>query len=262
MVRVVPANVFPDRRSAGRIHVARQMARWGAVVNIDIRLGRWQDVLTDFGGVLECDVQIADPPYGSRTHENSTSTRRDGKSGKGLSPSYPPWTPADVRDYVHAWSPAVRGWMVNLTSHDLIPAWEAAFEEVDRFCFAPIPCVMRGMSVRLQGDGPSSWTSFAMVARRRTRDAQRWRTLPGAYVGAAGDEAAEGRGKPLWLMSALVRDYSNPGDLVIDPLAGWGSTLIAAESLGRRAIGADMVEAAVIEARRRAARGIQAELVA
>ena len=48
-----------------------------------------------------------------------------------------------------------------------------------------------------------------------------------------------GRGKPQWLLDALVRDYSDPGHVVCDPLVGWGSTLVAARNAGRIAIGAE-----------------------
>ncbi len=47
-------------------------------------------------------------------------------------------------------------------------------------------------------------------------------------------------GKPLWLMRSLVRDYSRPGDLICDPCAGGGTTLLAAATEGRRAVGAEM----------------------
>ena len=40
-------------------------------------------------------------------------------------------------------------------------------------------------------------------------------------------------------MSWLVSTYTNPGDLVVDPYAGSGSTGIAAEKLGRRFQGWD-----------------------
>jgi len=46
-------------------------------------------------------------------------------------------------------------------------------------------------------------------------------------------------GKPEWLMRAIVRDYTRPGDLVCDPCAGGATTLIAAALEGRRAIGAE-----------------------
>jgi site-specific DNA-methyltransferase (adenine-specific) len=41
-------------------------------------------------------------------------------------------------------------------------------------------------------------------------------------------------------MRAIVRDYSEPGDLVCDPFVGSGTTAIAALSEGRRFIGSEM----------------------
>lgn len=225
----------------------------------EIRHGRWQDV----GGDIVADVVICDPPYGARTHENSRrlgNGRADGFALDDLGPEYTAWTTDSVREFVTAWSPRCRGWMGTLTSHDLLPAWQDAHESAGRYCFAPVPCVMRGMSVRLCGDGPSSWTVYAVVARPATKEFSTWGTLDGAYVGPRGTESGGGRGKPDWLMQALVRDYSKPGDLVVDPFCGWGSTLAAARALGRRSIGIDVDAEAVAEARRRLGRPVQTGL--
>lgn len=43
--------------------------------------------------------------------------------------------------------------------------------------------------------------------------------------------------KPLALMEALVRDFTDPGDLVLDPFAGSGTTGVACRRLGRRFLG-------------------------
>ncbi len=229
-------------------------------VSYDLRLGRWQDVLAD----VTCDAIICDPPYGARIHKPSVSEgqRYDGVSVANIGPAghYEGWTQDDVMSFVSFWDTRCRGWIVALTSHDLIPAWEKAHEEAGRYCFSPIPCVMRGMSVRLCGDGPSSWTVYAMVARPSTKEYATWGTLDGAYTGAPSREAGGGRGKPAWLMNALVRDYSKPGDLVCDPFAGWGSTLAAALTNGRRAIGAEMDTAAHAEAVRRLGRPLQVDM--
>lgn len=43
--------------------------------------------------------------------------------------------------------------------------------------------------------------------------------------------------KPIRLLEKLIKIFTDPGDVVIDPVAGSGTTLIAAENLGRRAYG-------------------------
>jgi len=57
--------------------------------------------------------------------------------------------------------------------------------------------------------------------------------------------------KPLALLERLVAAHSRAGELVIDPFCGSGTTLIAAQRLGRRAIGIDRSPEAVRIARER-----------
>jgi hypothetical protein len=225
----------------------------------ELRLGRWQDELAD----VECDAVICDPPYGAHTHVMSRAfgnAREDGCSLDEIGPRYDAMAPADVHAFVTAMADRCKGWMVALTSSDLIDHWQAAYRAVGRYSFAPVVCVIKGMTVRLGGDGPSSWAIYAMVSRPSTREFSTWGTLPGAYVGSPSREAGGGRGKPDWLMSALVRDYSRPGDLICDPFAGWGSTLAAAVANGRRAIGSEMDRDAFNEATRRLNRPLQVDM--
>lgn len=49
--------------------------------------------------------------------------------------------------------------------------------------------------------------------------------------------------KPVELMKALLRVIAEPGDLVLDPFAGAGATLLAARDLGMRAVGIELIEA-------------------
>lgn len=202
----------------------------------ELRLGRWEDVLAD----VECDALICDPPYSARVHSAWSANALAGKDGVRVAVSYMHWGRGDVHRFVADWSPMVRGWMVCLTSHDLVPAWEQAFKAAGRCYFAPLPCVTIGGSIRMAGDGPSNWTVYAMVARPRTREMQAWGTLRGAYIESRSwTMGGGGRGKALGLMRALVADYSRPGDLVVDPCAGWASTGVAALTMGRRFLGSE-----------------------
>jgi site-specific DNA-methyltransferase (adenine-specific) len=48
--------------------------------------------------------------------------------------------------------------------------------------------------------------------------------------------------KPVALMSYLIRTYTNPGELILDNTMGSGTTLVAAQNEGRRAVGIEISE--------------------
>jgi hypothetical protein len=202
-----------------------------------LHLGRWQEALAHVDAV---DAVICDPPYGLRTHEATN----DHIAGSALPDAadrtaiaYDAMMPSEVAAFVDAWAPRCSGWIVAMTSHDLIPAWEQAYRDAGRMAFAPVPIIQK--RPRFAGDGPSSWAVYAMVSRTRTRTLATWGCLPGAYEAPTVKDAGLAGAKPLDLMRAIVRDYSRPGDLVCDPFVGSGTTLLAAIMEGRRAIGAE-----------------------
>jgi len=66
-----------------------------------------------------------------------------------------------------------------------------------------------------------------------------WSQMTGVYD----DRVVERKGhpwrKPISLIERLVRIYTNPGDIILDPFVGSGTLLGVAESLGRDSIGID-----------------------
>ena len=159
---------------------------------------------------------------------------------------YPAWTGADVDAFVAAWADRT-GWLLSITDTNLAREWERACGEAYLYAFSPISCMEKGSRVRLDGTGPPQWSTWLVPARPRSRafldawHAKRWAhglAPAGGYSGGTEKKPIAG-GKPLWLMRAIVGDYSAPGDLVVDPCAGGGTTLVAAIELGRIAVGCE-----------------------
>jgi site-specific DNA-methyltransferase (adenine-specific) len=210
------------------------------------------------------DAVITDPPYSETTHRGHNNAELASDGGFRRKIGYAYWTEREVNELVSTLSPRTSGWFVAFCDDVLAPVWKQAFRDAGRYVFAPVPFVDVGSRVRMRGDGPSSWTCWIVVARPRTREMSNWGTLQGAYIAPKGTRerirvpgiarAPVGL-KSQWLMRSLVRDYSRPGDLVVDPCAGSASTLIAAVAEGRRALGAEMDETNLEIARYRASQG-------
>lgn len=208
---------------------------------------------------VQANHLITDPPYGGRTHKGYDSVGDQIRSATGQRTrnviGYTHWSPTVVRGFVAYWANRVSGWMVCFTSHDLIPAYMEAYEAAGRYAFAPVAFIER--SPRLLGDGPSSWVRYIMISRPRSRKWLRNNKgcRPGAYLpptdGPIRDRLVKKHlgAKPVWLMKALINDYSHPGDIIVDPCAGSGTTLKAAHDLGRHSIGSEIDSEAYERAR-------------
>jgi site-specific DNA-methyltransferase (adenine-specific) len=200
-------------------------------------LGDCRDVLPTLGKV---DHIITDPPYSERTHaghDAGAADARDGAERDGL--GYAALSEKATEAIARMFAEAAEGWVAWMTDHTLAPAIEAALRQSGRYVFAPLPFHHPGRSVRLTGDGPSSWTDWIIVAR--TAAQHKWGTLPGGYVAGPGwnDKQRMG-GKPTRLMQLLVNDYSRPGELVCDPFMGAGTTGVACAKEGRRFVGIEI----------------------
>jgi len=57
--------------------------------------------------------------------------------------------------------------------------------------------------------------------------------------------------KPLALLERIIQASSNPGDVVLDPFCGCGTTVVAAQKLGRQWIGIDITHLAIGLVKRR-----------
>ena len=219
------------------------MSRVETIGNATLYLGDCRDILPTLGKV---DHIISDPPYSTRTHSGhdgraNTVGRFDGADVKKL--GYGALSEEDASALAGLFCDSTTGWIVWLTDANLAKHIADEMERLGRTIFLPLPYFHPGRSVRLTGDGPSSWTDWLVVSR--TKAQSKWGTLRGGYVAGPGwDDKVRMGGKPTRLMQLIVTDYSRYGELVCDPFMGAGTTGVACAKEGRRFIGIEIDGAA------------------
>jgi hypothetical protein len=183
---------------------------------------------------------ITDPPYSEALHAlHDESARRSTDKADRQVLGYSGLTPEMVLDLAGIFHEVAKGWIAWMTDHELSLVVRSAMSQQGRATFPPVVFHHPGRSVRLSGDGPSSWTDYIMTSRPAAL--RRWGTLPGGYVASAGwnDKARMG-GKPTRLMRLMVRDYSRPKEVVCDPFMGAGTTGVACMLEDRDFIGVEI----------------------
>jgi hypothetical protein len=90
----------------------------------------------------------------------------------------------------------------------------------------------RGITSPVELASTTCWKGFDII-----------RCMWGGYMREVGEIRYEHpTQKPLSLFLTLVKENSNPNDLILDPFCGSGTTCVAAKMLGRRYIGIDISE--------------------
>jgi site-specific DNA-methyltransferase (adenine-specific) len=191
------------------------------------------------------DVTIADPPFDGRAHR-CAAERTDWRARRralGALP-FPPLTQAQLEQAATQLARVTRRWIVVFAGETQLDAWRRALDaggaRFIRFGIAervnPRP--------QLSGDRPAPPADLLVIAHgihERMRWAGGGRPARWASGAARFDqrdrEQLHPTQKALALMGQLVRDFTEPGELVLDPFAGSGTTLVAAKRLGRRALG-------------------------
>jgi hypothetical protein len=89
-------------------------------------------------------------------------------------------------------------------------------------------------------------------------------TVPDAYaepvwqLPAQGSRTSHQHESPMSVLRRLVELYSRPGEVVLDPMCGHGTTILVAVELGRRGIGYDIDTSCVRVAAERLAKATAA----
>ncbi len=134
------------------------------------------------------------------------------------------------------------------TAHTAWGSWCSPAAPHLRYGWEPVICAWDGPWRRQAPAGLEAWRDgeghWPLLCRNL------WRIAPGASV-RAGHPAV----MPLELASRAIRLSTWPGETVLDPFAGTGTTLLAARALGRKAVGVELSERYCDLAARRLAQG-------
>lgn len=211
------------------------------------------------------DHAFFDPPYSGHVHANgrrghSTRTARDGDGGgRGIaSPrilGFRPITAQEISDTMHLVSMVIRRWTGVFSDVESCHLWREAGER------AGLEYVRTAFWSRLLGAPQFTGDRPAVAAEvitlfHRAAGRKRWNgggkrgiyPARGSYDDpllyehavaktTGGEVRIHKAQKPLALMLDLLRDFTDPGELVCDPFAGAATTAVAARDLGRRFVG-------------------------
>lgn len=215
----------------------------------DLRLGDCLDPLSGLASLADKSVDhvITDPPYSKdlylrfRSGLGKNDRRRDS---------------TDFRQLANDKIGAIDDILAEIAAHALRVArrWVVVFHDVEighrwREAFGKA-YVRAGVWVKtdavpqFSGDRPGQGYEPNTIAHALVPGRKRWNGggRCAVWTGPSSHGFGEVRPdhpcpKPEWLMSALVRDFTDPGELICDPFAGSGTTLVAAKRHGRSAIG-------------------------
>ena len=108
----------------------------------------------------------------------------------------------------------------------------------------------RATMERMEQEGRLYYSKSGMVYAKNYLDEQKGRAAQNLWVDIPMSKSgAERLGyptqKPLALLERILGSSSNPGDVVLDPFCGCGTTIHAAQKLGRQWIGIDVTHLAI-----------------
>lgn len=184
---------------------------------VTLYLGDCREILPTIQGV---DVVVTDPPYGMK---------------KGFANDSPEAADALAAD--------VAAWCRENVAGNVLAFWSAQRLDVIQRIFAPKRVMIWNKTFAIYAPNnvgyryePIVWVSGKEATAKR---GDIFESFPIAFKAQAENEGHETQ-KPVELLSEIVRDFSVPGDTILDPFMGSGTTGVAAIKLGRRFVGIEV----------------------
>ena len=199
--------------------------------NQRLLLGDCLEVMPGLGPV---DHVMSDPPYGAEeTHASHLSgvTLRDGTPARQAL-GFDGITGDDLVGLAVQWCAMARRWVV----------FTCEWKDAHRLHEAGV-LIRLGIwrkpdgAPQFTGDRPGTGWEAVAICHRKGRKKWNGGGRHGVWTVPKGVGDGHPTQKPIRLLTEWLRDFTDPGETVLDPFLGSGTTLVACERMGRAGIG-------------------------
>jgi DNA modification methylase len=186
------------------------------------------------------DHVITDPPYSEWVHTQHMvggGARRDG-SARYKDLGFDALAPEAMEAAAGQFSRLAKRWIVVFCAAEMVGNWRDALAATALEHVRVGVWVKGGATPQFSGDRPAPGFESIEIAHPAGRKAWNGGGRHAVWVAdVPRGNRVHTTEKPIDLMEALVADFTDPGDLILDPFSGSGTTGVAAKRLGRRFLG-------------------------
>lgn len=187
------------------------------------------------------DVLLTDPPYSEHVDGNSMRGRGNKAGGKKKALGFAPITSVHMDALADQFERIVKRWIIIFCAVEQVSDWKGALTSSGLEYVRCGAWLKDNATPQFTGDRPAIGFEAIVIAHRPGKKKWNGGGKLGVWRNSTayrdGDEMVHTTQKPEALMEALVRDFTNPGELVLDAFAGSGTTGVACIRQGRRFIG-------------------------
>jgi site-specific DNA-methyltransferase (adenine-specific) len=192
------------------------------------------------------DCVITDPPYSERTHRNARGNSSDGRSKRNqILPGVDAFASIDLDSLGKIMADCGRitsRWVVATMDYHHVFTYETSPPAGLRLLRIGVWTKIDPMP-QISGDRPGQgWEAIAFLHRADMRPTWNGSGRAGVWHTRQPKNGDHPTAKPLQMVADWVRLFTDPGDLILDPFTGSGTTLRAAKDEGRKAIGIELDE--------------------
>jgi len=213
----------------------------------ELYLANCVDLLPHIGPVDHC---ITDPPYEEEAH--TKGRRLLGKQRNGNRTveygalDFEPIAENLRKTFASQVKVICSGWVLAFCQAEAIGEWRAVLTEAGCKWKRAMIWTKPDGAPQFTGDRPGmGYESIAAAWAGEGRSSWNGGGRHGVFVHAQRDDNLPKQHmtqKPIRLMLELVNLFTDPGETVLDPFMGSGTTLVACSKLGRRGIGVEISE--------------------